>query len=118
MFQGSFDPDVSFAGFDLSNPNLKDGDGWFFVLQEQPTEPRFGFDESLPEPLAKPIDWSKVTWGHVQVEPGSYIAIASNPLKDTKDIAGITLGKNSAHLAYILFQKPARAAIHSNYLAD
>ena len=114
VFQGSFDPDVSFAGFDLNDSNLKDGDGWFFVLQEQPTEPRFGFDESLPVPLTA---WSKATWDDVKVEPGKYISIASNPLKD-KVIASVTFGKNSAHLAYILFQKPARAAIHSKYLAD
>ena len=48
-FRGSLQPDVSFFGFDLT---VDAGDrrptrrrpGYFIVIQEQPTEPRFGFD--------------------------------------------------------------------------
>ena len=46
IFAGFFDPDVAFFGFDLTDDELRLGDGWFFALQEQITEPRFGLDES------------------------------------------------------------------------
>ena len=48
IFAGFFDPDVAFFGFDLTDDELRLGDGWFFALQEQITEPRFGLDESRP----------------------------------------------------------------------
>ena len=49
VFAGVLGEDIAFVGFNLTDTQLTDGDGWFFVLQEQPTEPRFGFDE-----LARP----------------------------------------------------------------
>ena len=49
MFRGSLDPDVTFLGFALSEEAAlgKDppGSGWFFVFEQHPGEPRFGFDE-------------------------------------------------------------------------
>ena len=49
LFRGTLKPDVTFLGFDLDRrealgkpPN--DPNGWFFVIQQQPTEPRFGLD--------------------------------------------------------------------------
>ena len=45
IFSGSFEPDISYLGFDLSlNDALgtADGLGWFFVIQQHVTEPRFG----------------------------------------------------------------------------
>jgi hypothetical protein len=48
VFQGKLDPDIIFAGFDLRDDDLKQGDGWFFLIQEQPTEPRFAFDQKQP----------------------------------------------------------------------
>ena len=45
VFAGVLGADIVFVGFDLTDADLTAGDGWFFVLQEQPTEPRFGFDE-------------------------------------------------------------------------
>ncbi|MGZ8229594.1 MAG: hypothetical protein ACXWUS_08125, partial [Burkholderiales bacterium] len=55
--RGSMQPDVSFFGFDLTvaqavgpeNPPLTSEDqGYFIVIQEQPTEPRFGLDVGTP----------------------------------------------------------------------
>ena len=34
-------PDIAFVGFELTAEQAKNNPGWFFVLQEQPTEPRF-----------------------------------------------------------------------------
>jgi hypothetical protein len=52
IFSGSLKPDIAFFGFSLTGEQARgestapgQGDpGWFFVLQEQPSEPRFGLD--------------------------------------------------------------------------
>ena len=53
MFRGSMQPDVTFFGFDLTvdqvvGTGVGDDHGYFIVIQEQPTEPRFGFDVGTP----------------------------------------------------------------------
>ena len=54
LFRGTLKPDVTFLGFDLTRDEVIAEPGWFFVIQEQPTEPRFGLDvaeftKPLPE---------------------------------------------------------------------
>jgi len=49
LFQGSLEPDVRFVGFPLTETQAKGTGtgtdlGYFFVLQQQPTEARFGED--------------------------------------------------------------------------
>jgi hypothetical protein len=73
VFAGRFDPDVSFVGFDLHDEDLKvepGNPGWFFILQEQPTEPRFGFDQP---PAGQP--GSGATWDDAGVPPGGHLPI-------------------------------------------
>jgi hypothetical protein len=126
LFRGSLEPDVTFLGFDLSkNEALGDGadQGWFFVLQEQPTAPRFGLDK--PDGFADTIDkaakWSDLTWGHVAANQSGFNNLthvpATGSLPDTSGISqppGVIWGKNSAHLAYATFQQPVRIAIHAS----
>jgi hypothetical protein len=119
VLAGVLGPDTVFVGFDLTAEQLRQGDGWFFVLQEQPTEPRFGFDE-FPGPGAPPAlkpssSWSDVTWQHTATAPGHYLRINGNPL------TRVTLGKvtfvtHAAHLAAITMQKPMRVAFHAGGL--
>ena len=47
IFAGFIDPDVTFFGFDIAQAEIKD---WCFVLEEQMSEPRFGFDVGDPFP--------------------------------------------------------------------
>ncbi len=47
LFRGALEPDLSFFGFDLDVAEAIGNPGWYFVLQQQPTEPRFGFDETV-----------------------------------------------------------------------
>ena len=57
-FYASMAPDISFFGFDLSAEEIVGnrtsgsgrvaGAGYYIVIQEQPTEPRFGFDVGTP----------------------------------------------------------------------
>ncbi len=115
VFRGAFDPDVSLAGFDLRDTDLTEGDGWFFVLQEQPTEPRFGLDETSSVPVEELSRWADASWEHTDVPPGGYLPIQGNPLNG-KVLGGVTFGRNSAHLAHITLQKPMRVAIHGKYM--
>ncbi len=49
-FRGALEPDINLLGFELDKNKARgsrDPDkepGWFFIIQEQPTEPRFGLD--------------------------------------------------------------------------
>ncbi|MDO9353876.1 MAG: hypothetical protein Q7T55_09275, partial [Solirubrobacteraceae bacterium] len=105
-FRGSVEPDVSFFGFDLTvkqavgTPGDASGpsgdEGWFIVLQEQPGEPRFGFDLG-----AAPSGASHVRIGDA-APPGL-------PLP-----AGLAWGRNAAHMAGITRQLPMRIAIHAS----
>jgi hypothetical protein len=45
VFAGVIEPDVTFFGFDIDRDDIED---WCFVVEEQMSEPRFGFDVPLP----------------------------------------------------------------------
>ena len=42
-------------------------DGWFFVIQQQPTEPRFGMDAAdfTKDPPALTATWNELSWRHM-----------------------------------------------------
>ena len=73
MFKGSLNPDVSFFGFELTPSDVRGGKltseppGWFFVLQEQPSECRFGLDSPAfpPSPLNS---WNDLSWSHLAAD--------------------------------------------------
>jgi hypothetical protein len=98
LFRGSLPPDVTFIGFKLTREQITAGEGYFIVIQEQPTEPRFGIDSGI-------------------APAGEYLATASGPP------AGVTTGElqwrqNGAHMAGILRRVPMRIAIHvSKFIA-
>ena len=78
---GRIDPDVTFVGFDLTARTVEVAPGWYFVIAEQPTEPRFGLD--VPPPSgggAAPASWSDLDWGDVGVAPGGHLRIAASGL--------------------------------------
>src|SRR5262249_37751396 len=59
LFRGVFEPDVAFFGFNLSASQARGGGpngdpGWFFIIQQHPTEPRFGLDVRPPDPYLHP----------------------------------------------------------------
>jgi hypothetical protein len=126
LFRGSLEPDVTFLGFDLSRDEATGSDadpGWFFVLQEQPSAPRFGLDKAVgfASAIPKAEKWSDLTWGHLAADQNSFDALthvpASGALPDTSAIRqppGIAWGRNAAHLAYATYQQPVRIAIHAS----
>ncbi len=116
VFTGRLEPDLAFAGFDLTDEEAVAGDGFFFVIQEQPTEPRFGFDEPGPRAIAAlPAEWRGATWLDAGTGPGRYLVLDQNPLQG--HTAGTAqFGQNAAHQAALMLQQPARVAIHASHL--
>jgi hypothetical protein len=141
IFEGRLDPDISFFGFDLlpsdargpAGPGAGTGadQGWFFVLAEHPSEPRFGLDADNGEYGAKPTRWNDLNWAHVaaserDLEALSYLDLDAD-LPDTSAVVtrpgepplawhasrGLGLsGANGSDLAWITLQRPFRVAIH------
>jgi hypothetical protein len=102
IFNGAMEPDVNFFGFPLtpaaaigsgSNP------GYFVVIQEHPTEPRFGLDVAVSTALADK----------------SHLVIGAQPPPGVA-LKGHTWGKNSAHMAEITRRLPVRITIHASQL--
>ena len=130
LFRGTLEPDITFIGFDLDedeargDPDPENGQpGWFLVIQQQPTEPRFGLDVAdgfagtLP-PLSR---WDDLSWGHLAADQAAFEAMThirlGAALPDTSGVsqpAGVTWGENAAHQAFITLQKPVRIAIHAD----
>jgi hypothetical protein len=118
VFAGMLGTDTMFVGFDLTGAELNQGEGWFFVLQEQPTEPRFGFDEFTgPGPLPALTAWSDATWQHTATPPGRYLRITGNPLSGTA-IGDVRFADHAAHLAAVTNQQPMRIALHAGGLPE
>lgn len=97
LFRGALEPDVSFFGFDLEVSDAIGNPGWYFVLQQQPTEPRFGFDEA--------VDFAGASHVSVNVRPSGMTLPATMPW------AG-----NAAQLAHTIRQLPVRVMIHASEL--
>ena len=98
IFRGSIPADVTFFGFDLSSAQATGTDGgagYYIVIQEHPTEPRFGLD--------------------VGTDTGgvSHLALGAGPPAGVSP-GTLNWGRNSAHMAGILRQRPVRVAIHAS----
>jgi hypothetical protein len=72
MFRIGSAPDITMLGFALTKDQLRGTDGppgsagWFFVLQEQPSAPRFGLDAAVSGAFGTvPVRWSDLSWAHL-----------------------------------------------------
>jgi hypothetical protein len=129
VFSGTLGADTAFFGFPLGRARVRGGGddlGWFFVLQEHPTEPRFGLDVAGAE--SPPATWNGLHWGHLA--PGDdltsvdYVNLETEP-PDTSLIdgpAGVAWharhGTTAAQLAFITMQRPVRVAVHAAELLN
>jgi hypothetical protein len=73
LFRGTLSPDMTFLGFNLSQADAFGGtaaspDGFFFVFQEQPAEPRFGLEPTAKGPVNQ---WSDLAWTNFTTGGGS-----------------------------------------------
>ena len=121
VFRLSQDPDFTLFAFKLDKTeaigNVQEQEaGWFFVLQEQPTELRFGLDvgDFTSEP---PADWASLTWGHVADSATTLGRLSYVPLGGRLEgliSESVRWGANSAEMAFITRQPAFRVAIHAS----
>ncbi len=103
IFSGSFPPDVAFFGFPVTakaavgGANI--GPGYYVVIQEHPTEPRFGLDVDVTATLGS----------------ASHLVITPTP-PPVIDLRGRTWNTNAAEMAGITRRLPVRVAIHASRL--
>jgi hypothetical protein len=117
IFQGQFGDDSNFFGFDIADPinspNPSGGKaGWYFVLEEHVTEPRFGLEPAGSVPPANP-SWNDLGWD--QVTPaGNFLNAASAPTFTTTE--PVSWSENAGAMAYILMRRPVRVAMYASAL--
>jgi hypothetical protein len=105
VFRASIDPDMTFLGFALTEAQATAGLGYYFVLAQHPSEPRFGFAADAGEtPLQ---DWNDLGWPQVTVK-NNHVVVATPP---TASAPGATWGANAAQQAYITYRQPVRVAL-------
>jgi hypothetical protein len=111
IFRGSIDADMVFFGFALSKAAAVAGEGWYFVLAEHPSEPRFGFERAA---MAGPLTtWNDLPWPQVGVTHNHVDLDAPPP---AASLEGATWNADSAQQAFITFRRPVRLALHATAL--
>jgi hypothetical protein len=122
LFSGFIDPNITFFGFSLSKGEASGstgGDGWFFVFQQQPSEPRFGLDVFNDGQFGEsPTDSAHLAWGHL-VAKEKFDALTHVPVLNGRpagwtfpDRPGASWTGGSADLAVLTLQRPARVGLH------
>src|SRR6185369_8954386 len=82
-------PDIKFFGFDLTarqalgtdaSPGFPatDKEGWFFIIQEVPGEPRFGMDISY-DPGTDGVTWDDLSWRNFPTPDPDFITASPHP---------------------------------------
>jgi hypothetical protein len=130
---GCLDPDIRFFGFPLTIQQVTSGDGWFFVLQQHPGEPVFGFNVDSRSPL---VSFKEVTWtmvlgvaeGRLRAPEApaaaagtKYLSFKSPSAAVQKFINGLgprtpTWGSSSAEVAWRTLRRPTRVAHHAKLM--
>ena len=133
VFVARLAPDVAAFGFDLDQATARgtthpaDGTpGWFFVLEQVPSAPRFGLDAPRNVGDDALTSWDGLSWSHLADNGG--------PLPDFIDVTGpssvVTAGplpgngpthtdldawgEDAAAMARITFQRPVRMLVHAS----
>lgn len=115
LFQGNVNPDINFFGFDLTVEEVTNEPDWYFVIQQQPTKPRFGFNTGDWEDHdAGPDSWRDLKWQHLvdnqeELDALNYLSLSNDP--DFEQDSNVVWGKNGAHMAWICLQRPYRVGV-------
>lgn len=114
-FQGKLSADLVFAGFPLTCADIEAGAGWHIVIEQQWTEPRFGFETDTAGHLPSlPTRWLDAQWSDVGVIPGQHIRTDGRLSRHAAQ--GITLTANAGHFAAAALKRPFRIAIPARHL--
>ena len=124
LYRAEIYPDIKFFGFDLTAKQAKgidpspgfpdtDHEGWFFVIQEVPGEPRFGMDISY-NPGTDGITWDDLSWQNFPAPDPAFVTVSPSPTGFApSDDSPPRWGTNAANMAYVLFQKPSMVAVYA-----
>jgi hypothetical protein len=113
LFRGALPPDIVLVGFSISEETALEGAGWFFVFEEYPGEPRFGFDEVAGPGVPRTAD--ALAWEHVPVTASGHADVSLPLLSAATNVQG-AWGRNAAATASLTFQQPFRVALHASRL--
>ena len=115
LLQGRMEPDIHFFGFPLTEEEAISDPGWFFIIQQQPTEPRFGFENPKQVGVNEnPVPSTSLSWGDLVANPNQLDSMQYVPLSGQlqgKKIGQATWGYNAANMAMLTMRKPLRVAI-------
>ncbi|MFD1325032.1 hypothetical protein [Micromonospora sonneratiae] len=128
IFNAWLSPDLLLFGFPFTATVARGaasqaaGDaGYFFVLREQPTAPRFGLDlepEDWTPPESPPPysgeRWDDLHWGHLPADAQFLSPYASG--MPTVPVNGAVFGRTSADMARVVLQRPVMLARHASDL--
>ena len=105
---------MNLVGFPLTPSQLASAQ-WWFVLEQQLTAPRFGFDSGAFVPPAERDSWFDATWETFGIEPGQYIGLTVGEIA-TATFGGRRFGATADQIASSLLQRPIRVALHKDRL--
>jgi hypothetical protein len=127
LYKAELLPDIKLFGFDLTARQAKgvdsspgfpdtDRDGWFFVIQEVPGEPRFGMDIEY-DPGSDGVTWDDLSWRSFTPPDPDFVKVSPSPIGGSfvpTDNTPDRWATTSANMAYMLFQKPSMVAVHAS----
>jgi hypothetical protein len=115
LFRGRMEPDVTFVGFDLTAAQARAG--FWFVFEEQPTEPRFGLDVAagFGDDAPDLTEWNDLSWGHLTAGAEELAQLSHIPLTALAHPPppGPSWGSSSSAMASILAAQPARVCLRA-----
>jgi hypothetical protein len=120
LFRGRMDPDVTFVGFDLTAMDARDR--WWFVFEEQPTEPRFALDveDGFGEEAGPLNQWNDLSWGHVVSSQAALTDLGNIRLTGFAPTQppppAPRWGASASAMAAILVQQPVRVLFRGETL--
>jgi hypothetical protein len=116
-FRGRVEPDIAFCGFSITRDEAVGSPGWWFVLEEQPTAPRFGLDVAIAfgDAAGPVLEWDDLSWGHLVADQAALDALTflRADMRTPSPPSGPQWGESAAALAAILAQQPVRVAVRA-----
>jgi hypothetical protein len=115
-FHGHLPPDIKLVGFDLTIDKIRgdaQGDaGWWFVISEHPTAPRFGLAQNSTGPTRDGLAWGDLN----PLRLARFLATSPTKVvhdSPDRDAPHAIYGADAASTAHVLLRDPFRAAFRA-----
>jgi hypothetical protein len=130
-FLGTLGIGAGFWGFQLSTADAIGSDspsgpaGWYFVLQEHSSEPRFGLEPVGTSYGTSPTSWQALAWSDLAADAASLAKVDYIDLGATLPNVGsvvdpshakwhVSDGARASDLAYVTYRQPVRLLVHAS----